>query len=460
MHNDVGMVSSRRNSTGAFHRDGPPKDWSQFADPSPSPKLLYSQSYVIMRGLLASLASLDFALWSSTMKSAWRSPERSKSKGPGCRRVAFRLFVCFMIGIFIGFTPFFSVDVSQKIVSRLPFDDGVDDKVKELDAIVVQKEVEVVDEPEVEQLSPPVPAMLDDEVDFVEAAKPAITDLVIPVRKLLIVVTITSARPQQAYYLNRLAHVLKGVPPPLLWLVVEWPVTTFETAEILRSSGVMYRHIVCRKNLTSVRKIAVCQRNNAIYHIKKHHLDAMGRFLVSMDSLFMANNIGDSRFQPVPCQLFPNSSVPECGLHWHKNITGRVGAWPVANHDASKYRVVVEGPTCKGNRITGWNTIQKKGAPRRFPIGFSGFAFNSTMLWDPQRWNRPAMDSVIVHSGGRGGLQESRFVEKLVKNDRQIEGLPDNCNRVMVWNFALEPPQLNYPAGWSLWNHLEVVKDL
>lgn len=62
---------------------------------------------------------------------------------------------------------------------------------------------------------------------------------------------------------------------------------------------------------------------------------------------------------------------------------------------------------CKGNRITGWNTIQKKGAPRRFPIGFSGFAFNSTMLWDPQRWNRPAMDSVIVHSGGRGGLQVS-----------------------------------------------------
>jgi hypothetical protein len=278
MHNDVGMVSSRRNSIGAFHRDGPVKDWSHFADPSPSPKLLYSQSYVVMRGLLASLASLDFALWSSTLKSACRSTERSKSKGACCKRVAFQLFVCFMIGIFIGFTPFFSVDVSQKIVSRLPFDEGVDDKVKELDAIVVQKEVEVIDEPEVE--SPPVPAMLDDEIDFSEASsvKPAINDLVIPVRKLLIVVTITSVRPQQAYYLNRLAHVLKGVPPPLLWLVVEWPGTTPETADILRSSGVMYRHIVCRKNITNVRKIAVCQRNNAIYHIKKHHLDGIVHF--------------------------------------------------------------------------------------------------------------------------------------------------------------------------------------
>ncbi|KQK04923.1 probable glucuronosyltransferase Os05g0559600 [Brachypodium distachyon] len=438
MHNDIGMVSSRRNSTGAFHRDGQAKDWSQFADPSPSPKLLYSQSYVVMRGLLASLASLDFVLWSSRLRSTWRSPERSKSKCLICKRVAFRLFVCFLVGIFIGFTPFFSVDVSQKIVSELPFDNGVveremvDGKVKELDAIVVQKEVEVIDEPEVEE-SPPVPPMLDDEVDFVEASRaiPAINDLVIPVRKLLIVVTVTSVRPQQAYYLNRLAHVLKGVPPPLLWLVVEWPGTTFETEEILRSSGVMYRHLVCRKNITSVRKIAVCQRNNAIYHIKKHHLDGIVHF-ADEERSYMGDVFEEMR------------------------RIRRFGTWPVAIHDGSKYRVVLEGPVCKGNRITGWNTIQKKGAPRRFPIGFSGFAFNSTMLWDPQRWNRPALDSVIVHSGGRGGLQESRFIEKLVKSERQIEGLPDNCNRVMVWNFNLEPPRLNYPAGWSLWNNLEV----
>jgi hypothetical protein len=98
------------------------------------------------------------------------------------------------------------------------------------------------------------------------------------VKKLLIIVTITSVRPQQAYYLNRLAHVLKAVQAPLLWLVVEWPEQSYETAEILRSSGVMYRHLICRKNTTSVRKIAVCQRNNAIYHVKKHHLDGIMHF--------------------------------------------------------------------------------------------------------------------------------------------------------------------------------------
>ncbi|KAG8069342.1 hypothetical protein GUJ93_ZPchr0005g15018 [Zizania palustris] len=80
-----------------------------------------------------------------------------------------------------------------------------------------------------------------------------------------------------------------------------------------------------------------------------------------------------------------------------------------------------------------------------------------TMLWDPQRWNHPPLDSVIIHSGGRGGLQESRFIEKLVKNEHQIEGLPEDCNRVMVWNLNFEPPQFNYPPGWSLNKNLDGV---
>uniref|UniRef100_A0A0A9F836 Glycosyltransferases n=1 Tax=Arundo donax TaxID=35708 RepID=A0A0A9F836_ARUDO len=442
------MLSSRKNS-GVILREGSVRDWSEFVDASPSPKLLYSQSYVAMRGLLASVASMDFILLSSKLKSAWsamtsqrhtRSQERSKSKGSSCRKVAVRLLLCFMFGIFIGFLPFFSVDVSKKIISeneKLPFHEGMierelmDTKVKELETVVVEKEVELIDEPEFEE-SPPVPAMLDDEADFAEAAPalPVINDSDITAKKLLIIVTITSVRPQQAYYLNRLAHVLKSVQLPLLWLVVEWPEQSFETAEILRSSGVMYRHLICRKNTTSVRKIAVCQRNNAIYHIKKHRLDGIMHFA---DEEWSYTGDVFEEMQKIR----------------------RFGTWPVAIHVGTKYRAILEGPVCKGNRVTGWHTIQKKGTARRFPIGFSAFAFNSTMLWDPQRWNRPPMDSVMVHSGGRGGLQESRFIEKLVKNERQIEGLPDNCNRVMVWNFNLEPPVLNYPTGWALYKNLE-----
>jgi putative beta-1,4-xylosyltransferase IRX9 len=54
-------------------------------------------------------------------------------------------------------------------------------------------------------------------------------------------------------------------------------------------------------------------------------------------------------------------------------------------------------------------------------------------------------------------LQESRFIEKLVEDETQMEGLADNCTRVMVWNLDLEPPQLNYPTSWQLQKNLDIV---
>jgi putative beta-1,4-xylosyltransferase IRX9 len=64
--------------------------------------------------------------------------------------------------------------------------------------------------------------LLHDEVDFAESSL-AIRESDIPVKKVMIIVTITFVQPQQPYYLNRLAHVLKVVLALLLWLVVEWP---------------------------------------------------------------------------------------------------------------------------------------------------------------------------------------------------------------------------------------------
>ncbi|BAD73380.1 3-beta-glucuronosyltransferase-like [Oryza sativa Japonica Group] len=441
---------SRRNA-GAMQREGSVKDWEEF-DPSPSPKLAYSQSYVAMRGLLTSVASLDLVLMSSSLKSAWaaisshkhaRSLERSRSKGMSLKRAMLQLLVCFMVGIFIGFTPPFSVDLPGKIASengRLPFDgDAIDRRQMverqgtKLEPFVAEAESEASSEPQVEE-GPPVPAMLDDEADFVEASPivHSVNDSGIVVRKHLIIITTTSVRPHQAYYLNRLAHVLKDVPPPLLWIVAEWPYQSRETAEILRSSGIMYRHLICNRNTTNIRKIVVCQKNNAIFHIKKHRLDGIVHF-ADEERAYSADLFEEMR------------------------KIRRFGTWPVAIHVGTKYRVVLEGPVCKGNQVTGWHTNQRRGVSRRFPIGFSGFAFNSTILWDPQRWNSPTLESIIVHSGGRGGLQESRFIEKLVEDESQMEGLGDNCTRVMVWNFELEPPQVNYPIGWLLQRNLDAV---
>ncbi|CAO2170980.1 unnamed protein product [Urochloa humidicola] len=441
---------ARRNA-GAMQREGSAgsvKDWSEF-DPSPSPKLAYSQSYVAMRGLLTSVASLDPVLMSSSLKSLWaalsshrhaRSLERPKSKGVNWKRLMVHLLVCFLVGIFIGFTPLFSVDLANKIDSEnemLPFDgDVVDRQMLELKSTKLEPfaaETEAAEEQQIDE-SPPVPAMLDDEADFIEASHviTPVNDSDFVVRKQLIIVTTTSVRPHQAYYLNRLAHVIKNVPPPILWIVAEWPYQSRETAEILRSSGVMYRHLICNRNSTNIRKIIVCQKNNAIFHIKKHRLDGIVHFA------------DEERAYSVD-------------LFEEMRKIRRFGTWPVAIHVGARYRVVLEGPLCRGNQVTGWHTNQRRGVPRRFPIGFSGFAFNSTILWDPQRWNSPTLESIILHSGGRGGLQESRFIEKLVEDETQMEGLADNCTRVMVWNFDLEPPQLNYPTGWLLRRNLDAV---
>ncbi|KAG8077530.1 hypothetical protein GUJ93_ZPchr0007g3766 [Zizania palustris] len=442
---------SRRNA-GAMQREGSVKDWEEF-DPSPSPKLAYSQSYVALRGLLTSVASLDLVLMSSSLKSAWaaisshkhaRSLERSRSNGMSWKRAMLHLLVCFMVGILIGFTSLFATDLSENTAfgnGRTPFDGDVIDGQMEmverqgtnLEPFVAEVESEASDEPQVEE-SPPVPAMLDDEVDFVEASTVVhfVNDPGIVVRKQLIVVTTTSVRPHQAYNLHRLAHLLKGVQPPLLWIVVEWPYQSHETAEILRTSGVMYRHLTCDRNTTNIRKIVACQKNNAIFHIRKHRLDGIVHF-ADEERAYSAD-------------LFEQM--------WKIR---HFGTWPVATHVGTKCRVILEGPLCQGNQVTGWHTKQRRGLSRRFPIGFSGFAFNSTILWDTQRWSSPTLESIIVHSGGRGGLQESRFIEKLVEEESQMEGLGDNCTRVMVWNFELEPPQVNYPTGWLLQKNLDAI---
>lgn len=133
-----------------------------------------------------------------------------------------------------------------------------------------------------------------------------------PERKLLIIVTPTYNRPFQAYYLTRLAHTLRLVPPPLLWLVVEMPYQTLETASVLMQTGIMYRHLVCRTNVTNVRDRVVHQRNFALEHIEMHQLNGVVYF-ADDDNVYSQDLFEEMR--KIRCSLFLSSfQLSECTL--------------------------------------------------------------------------------------------------------------------------------------------------
>lgn len=51
----------------------------------------------------------------------------------------------------------------------------------------------------------------------------------------------------------------------------------------------------------------------------------------------------------------------------------------------------LDGPVCNGSDIIGWKTREMT---RRFHADISGFAFNSTILWDPKRWHRLILEPI------------------------------------------------------------------
>ncbi|KAJ8645489.1 hypothetical protein MRB53_007237 [Persea americana] len=222
-------------------------------------------------------------------------------------------------------------------------------------------------------------------------------------RKQLIVVTPTYNRALQAFYLNRLGQTLRLVPPPLLWIVVEMNSASAETAEMLRKSGVMHRHLVCKKNSTDFKDRGVHQRNVALEHIELHRLDGIVYFA-------------------------DDDNVYSLGLFEQMREIRRFGTWPVAMLAHSKNKAVLEGPVCNGSEVIGWHTNEKSKQLRRFHVDMSGFAFNSTILWDPKRWHRLIPDAIRQLDKVKEGFQETTFIEQVVEDESQMEGTPHGLN--------------------------------
>ncbi|XP_077219029.1 putative beta-1,4-xylosyltransferase IRX9H [Tasmannia lanceolata] len=440
------MVSFRRTMS-IVQRDGSVSNGEAFSVSSTSQKWSYTQNYSSSGGLAALFSSMDFpealhrtravVLGIFSQRSSFHL-ERSKSKGQLWKRAFLHFFVCFMAGILIGFTPFTFVDFSIDLVSKkhafsfmvtppkaghhvdMVGNSGFSPENSDV-MENIRSEKEAINEPRNEisdTFSAPYPVQFSD----------------FAYQKLLIIVTATNPRPFQTYYLNRFAHTLRLVPPPLLWTVVEMSSQSTETAEILRKSGIMYRHLVCEANLTSIKDRHVHQRNLALSHIEKHRLNGIVYFA-------------------------DDHNVYSVVLFEQMREIRRFGTWPVVMHIRSKNRVVLEGPVCNSSQVIGWYTNERSKRSRRFHVDMSGFAFNSTILWDSKRWHRPTPES-IRQLDVKEGLQASTFIEQVVEDESQMEGLPKDCLRIMVWHLHLEAPQLSYPQGRSMQKNLDVVVPL
>lgn len=98
-------------------------------------------------------------------------------------------------------------------------------------------------------------------------------------RRHIIIVTPTSTKLAfQAVFLRRLANTIKLVPQPLLWIVVEPQTESTEVSEILRKTGIMYRHLVSKQNFTDLEAELNHQRNLALKHIEHHRLSGIVHF--------------------------------------------------------------------------------------------------------------------------------------------------------------------------------------
>ncbi|GMQ03422.1 hypothetical protein CsSME_00049228 [Camellia sinensis var. sinensis] len=375
-----------------------------------------------------------------------RPLERLKPKGQVWRRSLILFFICFVVGVFFGLTPFASINLSVNLMSEhqalslkvvVPYE-----KVQLFD-VVPRNVTPLVDSSAVNDNATLVPHEMKLELqngtfDDTLVAQSLTQDMNTTFHKLLIIVTPSFARPFQAYYLNRLAHTLKLIPPPLLWIVVEMGSQSPETADILRrNGGVMYRHLVCNKNLTDIKDRAVHQRNVALSHIETHRLDGIVYFA-------------------------DDDNIYSVDLFEQMRQIRRFGTWMVAKLMESNSRALLEGPICNGTQVIGWHTNEVTRSRRflRFHAEMSGFAFNSTILWDPKRWHRPTVEPIRLPDIVNGGFQVSTFIEQVVEDESQMECLPQNCSRIMVWHLHIES-SYPYPLEWFMKNNnVDVIASL
>ncbi|XVE96750.1 hypothetical protein REPUB_Repub02eG0249600 [Reevesia pubescens] len=340
------------------------------------------------------------------------SAERSKKKVQLWKKAIVHFSLCFVMGFFSGFAPTGKDSIFySRVVTENKSQISPQQPVQTLNQSATAVHSSNVNRSLRAGTPAPVPAK-SKEVDIVHEVK------LVPSRRLIIIVTPTRRKDQfQGVFLRRLANTIRLVPQPLMWIVVEGQSDSNEVSEILRKTGIMYRHLVFKENFTDLEAELNHQRNVALKHIEHHKLSGIVHF-AGLSNVYDLDFFKELR----QIEVF--------------------GTWPMALVSANKRKVVIEGPVCDSSQVIGWHlrkmnnqTDAETDAEPKPLIHISSFAFNSSILWDPERWGRP--------TSVQGTSQNSlKFVKQVVLEDEtKLKGIPpEKCSKIMLW-------RLRFPIG-------------
>ncbi|PVH39336.1 hypothetical protein PAHAL_5G481000 [Panicum hallii] len=264
-----------------------------------------------------------------------------------------------------------------------------------------------------------------------------------PVPDLGLLLIVTTTRPdagmEQDASLARLAHTLRHVAPPLLWIVVgaENRTATARAVRVLRGTGVMFRQLTYdARNFIDADAVDEVehQRNVALSHIERHRLNGLVHFAG-------ASSIYDLRF-----------------FQELRQIRG-FAAWPVATISPAEQKIRVEGATCNSSQIIGWyskdsstngsqrtstavgavdtSASNRNSSSEPLKINISGIGFRSSMLWD-------SGGSFIRRNSSAGATQD--FIQ--IVHQMAMEGVTSDCSESQITLWHLDMPRFTLiPEG-------------